>query len=50
MVGICPLHGRVEVDDLESGCPVRLRRTIAGEAIAEPCGKRLEPVEDEHDG
>jgi hypothetical protein len=46
---MCLIHGRVEVDGLEAGCPVRLRRTIAGEAIAEPCGARLEPVDDDDD-
>jgi hypothetical protein len=45
-VGICP-HGRVEVDGLEADCSVLLRRTIAGEAVTEPCGMRLEPVDDE---
>jgi hypothetical protein len=28
-------------------CPFLLRRTIAGEAMAEPCGKPLEPVDDD---
>jgi hypothetical protein len=28
-------------------CPVLLRRTIAGEAVAEPCGMGLELVDDE---
>jgi hypothetical protein len=43
----CPTHGRVDVNDDESDprCPMLLRRTIAGEALAEPCGRPLEPVD-----
>jgi hypothetical protein len=49
-VGRCPTHGRVEVDDPEAPtCPVLSLRTIAGEAIAEPCGMRLEPVDDDEE-
>jgi hypothetical protein len=36
----CPTHGKVEPEGSYSAvplCPVILRRTIAGEVVAEPC-------------
>jgi hypothetical protein len=43
----CPTHGRVEADESDPRCPRLLRRTIAGEAVAEPCGKPLDLVDDD---
>jgi hypothetical protein len=43
----CPTHGIVASRDDPPTCPFLLRRTIAGEAIAEPCGRPLEPIDDD---
>ena len=46
-VWVCPTHGRVEAEGPAPTCPMLLRRTIAGEAVAEPCGQPLEPIEED---
>jgi hypothetical protein len=43
----CPTHGAVDVEGSEPTCPWTLRRTVAGEPVVEPCGKRLVWVDDD---
>jgi hypothetical protein len=43
----CPTHGIIDSREDPPTCPFLLRRTIAGEAIAEPCGRPLEPIDDD---
>lgn len=42
----CPIHGRVH-DETTTVCPVKIRRTIAGEVVPGTCDMPLEPEDDD---
>jgi hypothetical protein len=46
MVAVCPIHGPVRVESLPATCPVKLRRTVAGQVEHGTCGQPLEPEEE----